>query len=530
MITPDHTPGSATEVYSHGVKRVIILGGGLTGWTVAIALANGLRGMDIELVLIDTPAQTEVDLHCEASSPACVAFHQLLGITEQHLVANTGSSFLLATEFKAWADQQQQYFMPFNNHGFMFNRIEFSHYAVSRYLAGNPVNYDDYSLAAVAAKKGRFCHPSAQETSLFSTLSYGLTLNTEAYTSYLRKLALQFGVTSIAAEANLVNFDKQGFISSITLENMPSGHSDKRVGADQTLSADLFIDCSGISAQLIEKALQVEWNLSVSNSPVTHVLSSAQLLPSGAPLPVSRELHMQASGWVQKNTTQTQVEKQYYYHADFISVEQVSSELGVDADNYKTHKLQIGRREQFWYKNCIAIGASACNPDQLSIGKLHLIQSAVLRLISLFPSKINSLFNSAEYNRLTHLELDHIEDFHALHYRLAKTQVTEYWRQTAGAQLSDRLVHKMELFKQRGLIAFYEGETIPPGVWASLLLGNGFWPKRYDPLVNGVDHKSIDQQLEKMKTMMVSAAEKMPSQLNYLYKHQYKYDSPGHIL
>lgn len=521
---------NSTGFQNKPIKRIAILGGGMTGWTVAAALANGLRGMDIEIALIDSPTQTELDLHSEASTPACVAFHQLLGISEQDLVMKTGASFLLATEFNGWADQQQQYFMPFNGHGFMLNRIEFSHYATSHYLGGKPLNYDDYSLSAIAAKMGRFCHPSMQEASLFSTLSYGLTLNTQAYAEYLSRLALDLGVTRINAEANTVKLEVDGNIDSISLVNILPGNCKDWVNSDSALSADLFIDCSGITAQLIEKTLQVEWlpltnqlpatPAATSRSPVTHVLSHAQPLPIGGAISGARELRTAAAGWVQKNTTQTHVEQQYFYHGDFVSREQACAGLGVDAAAAMVSQLRTGRRKNFWHNNCVSIGNSAANPDQLAAGKLHLVQSAVLRLLNLFPSHINATFNRAEYNRLTHLELDHIEDFHALHYQLAKTQATEYWQKISRIQLSDRLLHKLELFKRRGVIAFYEGETFPSCVWISLLLGNGFWPQRFDPLVQTMGSLWIVQQLDKMKKMMRSAADAMPTQAMYLNKQK----------
>lgn len=518
--------------HSRAIKRIAILGGGMTGWTVAAALVNGLRGMGIEIALIDSPTQTEMDLHSEAGTPACVAFHQLLGISEQDLMEKTGASFLLATEFKGWADQQQQYFMPFNAHGFMLNRIEFSHYATSQYLGGNSLNYDDYSLSSVAAKMGRFCHPSTQDASLFSTLSYGLTLNTQAYTQYLRTLALHLGVTPIIAEANTVKLDAHGNIDAISLANILPGNCKDWINTNSALSADLFVDCSDITAQLIEQTLQVEW-LSLANqlpatpaatsqSPVTHVLSHVQPLSAGSAIPVARELRTAAAGWVQKNTTQTHIEHQYFYHGDFVSSEQACAALGVDAKAAMVRQLRTGRRKSFWHNNCVSIGKSAANPDQMTAGKLHLVQSAALRLLSLFPSHINATFNRAEYNRLTHLELDHIEDFHALHYQLANTQATDYWKKIARTQLSDRLLHKLELFKKRGVIAFYEAETFPSCVWISLLLGNGFWPQRYDPLIRTMDQAWIVQQLGKMKTMMQSAASDMPIHREYLDRNQQK--------
>lgn len=502
------------------IKRIVILGGGMTGWTVAAALAKGLQGMGINIVLIDSAQQTELNLHCEVTTPACVAFHQFLGLSEQDLLANTGGSFLFATQFNEWSDSQQHYFMPFNDHGFMINRIEFPQYAISRYLSGNPLNFDDFSLAAQAAKAGRFRHPSAQDTSLFSTLNYGFSLNTAAYSNYLREYALRAGVEHIHSQAGSLKLDVEGYVESITLGASVQDKAAKCEVANDVVCADFFIDCSGIQGSIIDKTLNVEWLSAAQHLPVDYALSHVKAIDSHYSIPVHRTVKTVASGWMQKIYTQTHSEQQFFYHNNFDSAEQACAVMGINLADATIKPLNLGRRTSFWAKNCVAMGDAAGNVDVLGTGKLHLVQSAVLRLLGLFPQQSDAEFNPVEYNRLTHLEYDHIEDFHALHYQLANTQRSDYWQQVARMKLSDRLLHKLELFKARGLIAFYEGETFSPGVWTSLLLGNGFWPQNYDPLIRTMDSSWIEQQLIKMKNMIHAAAESMPLHADYMSKQK----------
>ena len=519
------------------IQRIVILGGGMTGWTVAAGLANGLSSKPsnkltnpaIDILLINNPAQTEIDMHHEPTTPACIAFHQSLGISEWDLVAKTGASFLLATEFEGWSDPQQQYFMPFSDHGFMLNGIEFSQYVANQHLNGNRLNYDDFSLAAVAAKKGRFFHPSAQGSSIFSTLQYGLVLNTKRYAEYLRAYSLARGVKEINAEANEILLDEQRFIKAIGLKGAHAENRTNLVDDKGLLEADLFIDCSGNVAELIEKSLQVEWAGlqnsfpdAVTDSPITHVVTSVQPLTKGDAIPVSCKLNNAEAGWVHTSATQTHIERQYYFHRDYLSVELAHEQLGSDASLTRLHEVRLGRRLKFWHNNCVAIGAAACNPGALVVGKIHLVQSAVLRLLNLFPAKFNAVFNPAEYNRLTHLELDHIEDFHALVYRLSKTHSSAYWAKIAETRLTERLLLKLDSFKNRGFIPYYEGETFSPGCWASLFLGSGIWPQRHDPLIHSMNPEWIRQQLEKMQSMMRQAAEQMPLQIDYLQRAQKK--------
>lgn len=501
----------ASQGKSRAIKHIAIVGGGMTGWTVAAALVRGLRGLDIKIRVLDNHRYPAADAPIETTTPACVAFHDWLGISESQLMEATGASYILATRFNGWSHARQNYFMPFGDHGFMLNRIDFTQYATSCYLRGNALDYDDYSLSAMAAKAGKFCHPSKKGASIFSTLSYGLVLNPSEYTAYLRKFALSSGVEQSAADVTDIRVDADGYIESLGLltDNEKS-----------TLAADLFIDCTGIPGLLIEGKLNVHWDSFNADSdkhhPVSHQLSLVKGVDGAQDLPVARELEITSTGWLHKVTSQTTSVRQYYYHQGCTSPAQIESVIDAGYPIAQVLEVRTGRRKNFWNKNCVAIGHSAANPDVVSIGKLHLVQSAVLRLLSVFPSRLDTTFNAAEYNRLTHLELDHIEDFHALHYHLAGTKAGEYWQAIARAKLSDRLTHKLELFRRQGIIPFYEGETFSAGVWASLLLGNGYWPQACTPLVDHQDQAWVTQQLERMKAVIASAVAQMPSHAGYL--------------
>ncbi len=516
------------------IKRIAIIGGGLTGWTAALALAKGTRGLGIEIVVIEHPSHQQADLHCAAAIPVCAAFHQWLGLDEKEWVAATGASFLLATRFNAWSSKQQDYFMPYSDHGFILNRIEFPQYAIALHQHGHTTDYDDYSLAAIAAKHGRFCHPSAQASSLFSTLSYGFTINTQSYTDYLRSFALQLKVTQLRAQVDSVQKNHDGIIESIQLrqinredtENTRSIYSG--LTKDGTINADFYIDCTGTTALLIDKTLNVQWQSHTDQLPTTHVVSSVRDMTPEQPLPSHRTLHTGAAGWIQTLGSQTHSEQQYFYHADFITDENARRTIGA-TDTAQIIPLNMGRRRHFWSKNCLALGTAAGDLGALGASTLHLLQSALRRFLHLFPAQLPSIENAAEFNRLTHLEYDHIEDFHSVHYRLAAKAAMEvsthenipYWHGLHTTPYPDRLAYKLELFLQRGQIPFYEGETFSSGVWASLLLGNNCWPERTTPLIYTMTPDEIQQELASIKKAMYTAADAMPSQRAYLQQHLY---------
>lgn len=502
------------------IKRIVILGSGMTGWTVAAGLVNGLQGLNIELIVVEDEDYTERDFYCEASTPSALAFHKLLGIREQDLIKQTGSSFKLATHYQQWAGISQNYHLPFSAHGFMLNRIEFPHYALSRHKQDQSLPYDNYALSAVAAKLGRFQHPSPEANSLYSTLDYGLHIPCKKYASYLQTYAQQLGVELITGKlTQVIKSPADDSIESIIVKSLSSDNSVTNVTLDRKIRADFFIDCSGSSARLITQEYGLAYIKSESLLANASVAIVTPVVDIGSP---TTDLSVAPAGWRSKISTQQECESRYFFNTNYTNQEQAMQWLlNTLSDNTSQLSTQTnlhppGRRQLAWQKNCIAIGDSASYQEPLSIGKLHLVQSAVLRLLSLFPGVGDYAKNREEYNRLTEIEFEHIADFHALHYRFSHTVDSPFWRSAITTGVSERNQYRLNLFKQRGAVPFYENETISTSMWVSFLLGNHIIPSRNDPLVEAMDPLWVNTHLDNMKKMILEAAQAMPTQAQYL--------------
>lgn len=498
------------------VKTIAIVGAGMTGWTVAAGLAKGLSGLGINILVVDDPDYREIDTYCESCLPASISFFQMLGTTQREVLTLMQANYSLANHYQSWAFEGQDYFMPYIDHGFMLNRIEFPQYVFNRHLQGKKINFEDFSLSAVAARLGKFRPASSQENSLYSTLSYGIQLNTESYTRYLKDVACAAGVKHIQAKIIRVLVDDEaGTIDSLVLDNSPASLID----ADGKLKADLYIDCTGQQSLLAEQSLN--WTYISAEKEMPANASAFFVKPGFRDNKVSTNLKPESHGWLATLQTQEQRQVEYFFQSGATTNNHIIQTLGRYGDIEKTlnfRPLKPGRLTDFWSKNCLAIGESAMNVGSFVVGKTHLVQSAVFRLIALFPQSLDMLGQQQEFNRLTHLELDHITDFHHLHYYLCNSQTSDFWQQAKEADVSERLSYKLRAFKQRGIIPFYEGETFSAGIWTSLLVGAGYWPERHDPMVLNIDDQWIDQQLLKIKSLTTQAANAMPSVNEYMDK------------
>src|SRR5437763_1868130 len=168
------------------------------------------------------------------------------------------------------------------------------------------------------------------------------------------------------------------------------------------LDADLFLDCTGFRALLIGKALGIGYDDWSNWLPCDRALA-VPTQRTGEPVPYTRATARNA-GWQWRIPLQHRTGNGYVYCSRFISDEDARAELlaNLDAEPVaepRPLRFTAGRREQAWAKNCLAVGLSSGFLEPLESTSIHLIQTAVSRLLSLFPERNFDPMVIGEYNR-----------------------------------------------------------------------------------------------------------------------------------
>src|SRR5206468_11881055 len=80
-------------------------------------------------------------------------------------------------------------------------------------------------------------------------------------------------------------------------------------------------------------------------------------------------------------------------------------------------RFTSGRRETFWSHNCLALGLAAGFMEPLESTSIHLVQSALARLLNLLPGDQSRMAAARDtFNRLSGSEWARVRDFIVLHY------------------------------------------------------------------------------------------------------------------
>ncbi|WP_125717436.1 tryptophan halogenase family protein [Pseudoalteromonas rubra] len=490
-----------------GVKELIILGGGTAGWMTAAMLSRIFRDkLSITLVESDEIATIGVG---EASIPPLVDFNRGLGLDEREFITRTQATIKLGIEFTGWGSSSAQYMHAFGSIGKRFGFCDFHHvWQHAQQMAEQHGTAKsalwDYSLNYRAAKAGRFAHLPVIPNTRLPGLEYAYHFDAGLYAKLLKEVAQKQGVIRTEGKVTEVKLDQQtGEVSELVMHD----------GA--CLSADMFIDCSGLSAMLIDKTLNVgfdDWS---------HWLAcdSAFAIPTehgDVPLLPYTQSIAHGAGWQWRIPLQHRVGNGLVFASRFCSEAQAREVLlsnlqGKPLDEPRLIRFKTGMRRKQWHKNVFAIGLSSGFLEPLESTSIHLIQSAIMRLIRHFPVSKQPDMQREACNSEFSQEMKQIRDFIILHYKATKRDDTAFWRWCKDMEVPKSLEQRLALFQQSGAVMRDEGNLFSDLAWQQVMLGQGIAPGALHPLALQFSHEQASDLLDSLETLIQHTVDQLPT-------------------
>jgi tryptophan halogenase len=488
------------------IRRILIVGGGTAGWMTAAALAQAVDLQQCAVSLVESDDIGTIGVG-EATIPTIHWFNAIVGLDEKEFVRATRATFKLGIEFRDWARPGQSYFHPFGRYGLPADGVSFQHRWIKAQLEGQPDNFEDYSLNTVAARTGKFAFPANDSASLLSTLGYAYHFDASLYGQYLRRRSELKGVKRHEGTVERIDqHPETGFITALHTNH------------GEVLEADLFIDCTGLRALLIEGVLKVgfdDWSRWLP-------CDRAMAVPSeraGKLVPYTRSTAL-AAGWQWRIPLQHRTGNGYVYSSQYISDDSAAATLLGNLDGRaladpRPIRFRTGRRRVAWIKNVIAIGLSAGFLEPLESTSIHLIQSGIAKLLSLFPDRDCDSHVVEQYNRVVADEFTGVRDFLALHYHSTRERSEPLWEYCRAMALPEGLIYKEQHFARSGRIVLSSEELFREASWFAVLLGQGHRSRDYNPLIDSIKSADNFAYLGRIRDDIRMAAAKMPDHLSY---------------
>jgi len=487
---------------------IVIAGGGTAGWMTAAALGHFLeRGFAVRLIESDAIGTVGVG---EATIPQIRLFNEALGLDEDAFLRATQGTFKLGIEFDGWTRPGHAYMHAFGGIGRDVGLVAFQHYWLRARALGLAGPLADYSLNEIAARGGRMHRGSPLTAATVPTMPYAFHFDAGLYAAYLRRFAEARGVRR--TEGTIAGVARDGASGDVTQLTLASG---------EVVTGDLFIDCTGFAGLLIEAALgtgYVDWTRWLPCDRAVAVPCAR----SGEPMPYTRAT-AHSAGWQWRIPLQHRTGNGRVYCGASLSDDAAAAGLLANLDGSaeaepRFLRFTTGKRRKFWHHNVVVVGLAAGFMEPLESTSIHLIQSAISRLLKLLPGRRVAPAQRDEFNRQTDFEYDRIRDFLILHYA-ANDRPEPFWQQCRATPLPDSLQHKLELFRSCGAITREHEELFTEVGWLQVLIGQEVMPAAHHLLADAIEPRELAEYMQTLAALYAREAQRYGSHADFIGRH-----------
>lgn len=429
------------------IRHIVIVGGGSAGWIAAarIAAKNGGHGDDAACVTLIESATIGTIGVGEGTWPTMRNTLKKIGISESDFIRQCDGAFKQGAKFIGWTDgtAQDGYYHPLNPPHAATQINLSSHWM----RAKDSVNLDfahavDFQAALCDAGRAPKSITSPEYGGL---ANYAYHLDAVKFANLLRDFSVEkLGVRHIIDDVTAVHQSDDGYIAGVETK------------CHGCIDGDLFVDCSGFAALMIEGVYNVPFIACDDILFADHALAiQVPYDREDAPVATHTISAAQDAGWIWDIGLPTRRGTGYVYSSGHTSHDEAEAALrrylgpaGADAPARRI-KIRAGHRETFWVKNCVAVGLSNGFLEPLEASALMLIETAVDFIADRLPQNRDAMaVLSKQYNAAFTHHWARIIEFLKLHYVLTKRDDTAFWRDNRRAEsIPDGLKERLELWR-----------------------------------------------------------------------------------
>jgi tryptophan halogenase len=284
----------------------------------------------------------------------------------------------------------------------------------------------------------------------------------------------------------------------------------------------LFIDCSGMRALLIGQTLGVGYDDWRHWLPCDRAIAvpCASVEPL---LPMTRAT-AHSAGWQWRIPLQHRIGNGHVYSSRFMGDDEAAAILLNNLDGEQLAPPRYiqyvpGRRKQVWMRNCVAIGLSAGFFEPIESTNIQLIQTAILRLLTMFPRAGFSAADIQEANLQAQFEYETIRDFIVLHYKATERDDSAFWNYCRTMPVPDTLQHKMNLYQANARILPVRNELFGEPSWLQVMHGQRLRASAYHPFADLPTQELVAAFVGDVERVVRKCVDVMPTHAEFVASH-----------
>lgn len=398
--------------------KILIIGGGSAGWMSAALLSKTL-GDTVEITLVESSQIGTVGVG-EGSTPKICALFDALGIDESEWMPTCNATYKAGIRFQNWSVHPgyESYF-----HGF-YSHFDRDHIKALKYNSVlRRARYDVHAHPDLFLYNSylaeRQLSPVPPESFPFD-VQYAYHFDAALLGEFLKQWSMKRGVGWRDCRIKGARRDDRGAIAAVVSED------------GECITADIFVDCSGFGAFLIEKELGAE-HISYGDSLFNDAAVAIASPPIDNPHPMTTATTMNA-GWAWHIPLQSRTGNGYVYSTRYLDADAAEAELrahiGTKGDDTEARHLpmRVGRLNKPWIENCVAVGLSQGFIEPLEATGLALAQFTLTRFVHYYLEQGCTEEARSAFNAEISAAFDGVRDFVAAHFLTASRDDTDYWR------------------------------------------------------------------------------------------------------
>jgi len=404
-------------------NKIVVLGGGSAGWMTAATLIKAFPNKDISVIESDKVPTVGVG---ESTLGKINSWLNLLGIKDKDFMPYTDASYKLSIRFEDFYKKGDGGFhypfgVPYENNltelkqNWFFKNAENKDYA--DFISPNMALVNNNRIADKNVfDEGQYSFKN-DVAYHFDATKFGKWLK-ENY-------CIPKGVNHINDFIQTMNYDDSGIVELI--------------GEKSKYTADLYIDCTGFGAKMIQKtgSTFMDYSDLLPNNKawatrVPYTNKEEQLEPFTNCTAMSNGWVWNIPSWERIGTGYVYSDK---YTTDLEALEEFKEHLHEKGHDFSKSKfknitMRVGRQDKIFNKNVCAIGLSAGFIEPLESNGLLSVHEFLIVLVDVLNRNKDYVTQTDKdsFNNKCGDFFDEFTDFVACHYAFSIRQDSEYWK------------------------------------------------------------------------------------------------------